>query len=67
MDLVRFDLNLGAKPYHGKAFPNPHAQKAVFKREVERLVESRVLKPQPHSVWGSSAFIIAKKNGKSVL
>ena len=29
-DPVRFDLNLGAKPYHGKAFPIPHAQKAVF-------------------------------------
>ena len=31
-DPVRFDLNLGAKPYHRKAFPIPHAQKAIFKR-----------------------------------
>ena len=35
-DPVRLDLNLGAKPYHGKAFPFPHTQKSVFKREVER-------------------------------
>ena len=32
MDPVRFDLNLGAKPYHGKVFPIPHTEKAVFKR-----------------------------------
>ena len=31
-DPVRFDLNLGAKPYHWKVFPIPHAQKAVFKQ-----------------------------------
>ena len=45
-DPVRFDLNLGAKSYRGKAFPIPHAPKAVFKQEVERLVELGVLKPQ---------------------
>ena len=28
-DPVRFNLNLGAKPYHGKAFPILHALKAV--------------------------------------
>ena len=63
-DPVRFDLKLGTKPYRGKAFLIPHAQKAVFKQEVERLMELGVLKPQPHSEWGSLAFIIAKKNGQ---
>ena len=61
-DPVRFNLNLGAKPYHRKSFPIPHAQKAVFKREVERLEELGVLNPQPLSEWGSPAFTIAKKN-----
>ena len=61
---VRFDLNLGSKPYHGKAFPFPHAQRAVFKQEVERLVELGALMPQTHSDWGSPAFIIAKKNNQ---
>ena len=64
MGTVRFDLNLGAKPYHEKAFPIPHAQKAVSKKEVEHLMELGVLKPQPHSEWGSPAFIIAEKNGQ---
>ena len=41
---VSFDLNLGAKPYHGRAFPVPHAHKAVFEKEVDRLVELGVLK-----------------------
>ena len=59
MDPVRFNLNLGAKPYHGKVFSIPHAQKAVFKKEVERLVRLGVLKPQPKSECGSPAFIIA--------
>ena len=63
-DPVRFDLNLGAKPYHGKVFPIPHTLKAVFKKEVERLVELGVLKPQPQSEWGSPAFIITKKDGQ---
>ena len=63
-DPVSFDMNLGAKPYHGRAFPVPHTQKEVFKKEVERLVELGVLKPQPKSEWGSPAFIIAKKNGQ---
>ena len=62
-DPVGFDLNLGAKPYHGRAFPVPHAQKDVFKKEVNRLAGLGVLKPQPRSEWGSPAFIIAKKDG----
>ena len=61
-DPVGFDMNLGAKPYHGRAFPVPQAHKAVFKQEVDRLVGLGVLKLQPRSEWGSPAFIIAKKN-----
>ena len=63
-DPVRFDLNLGTKPCHGKAFPIPRALKAVFKKEVECLVELGGLKLQPSSEWGSQAFVIAKKNGQ---
>ena len=48
MDPVRFNLNLGAKPYHGKAFPIPHTHKVVFKKKVEPLVRLGMLKPQPH-------------------
>ena len=65
-DPVGFDLNLGAKAYHGRAFPVPHAQTSVFKKEVERLVGLCVLKLQPRSEWGSPAFIIAKRTEQSV-
>ena len=33
-DPVKFDLQLGAKAYHGKSYPVPQSQKAVFKKEV---------------------------------
>ena len=34
-DPVKFNLQLGANPYHGKSYPVPQIQKAVFKKEVE--------------------------------
>ena len=36
----------------------PQTQKAVFKKEVERLCHIGVLKRQLESEWGSSAFVI---------
>ena len=36
-DPVKFNLQLGTKPYHGKTYLVPQSQKAVFKKEVERL------------------------------
>ena len=59
-----FKLKKDAKPYHGRAFPVPHIHLQVLKREVEQLVRLGVLKRQPDSEWGSSAFIIPKKNGQ---
>ena len=61
-NLVKFNLHLGAKPYHGKSYPVPQSQKAVFKMEVERLCQIGVLKRQSESEWGSPAFIIPKSN-----
>ena len=52
------------KPYHGRAFPVLHIHLQVLKREVERLVKLGILIRQPNSEWGSSAFIIPKKNGQ---
>jgi hypothetical protein len=42
---VNFELQLGAKPYHGKPFPIPQFHLATIKKEVKRLVEIGVLKP----------------------
>ena len=61
-DPVKFDLQLGAKAYHGKSYPVPQSQKAVFKNEVEQLEEIGVLKRQPESERGSPAFIIPKSD-----
>ena len=42
-DPVSLRLNKDAKPYHGRPYPIPHSQLAVFKKEVERLCELGVL------------------------
>ena len=57
-DPVKFDLQMGANAYHGKSYPVPQSQKAVFKRIVEQLCEMGVPKRQSESEWGSPAFII---------
>ena len=62
MDPVRLSLKKDAKPYHGRPYPIPHSQLAVFKKEVERLVKLGVLERQPKSEWASPTFIIPKKN-----
>ena len=62
-DLVRFNLNFGTKPYVSqKDLSYSTRTNSFFQREVECLVELGVPKSQPHSEWGSPAFMIAKKN-----
>ena len=61
-DAVKFNFQLGAKPYHGKSYSVPQSKTDVFKREVEQLCQIGVLKIQPESEWGSPAFIIPKLN-----
>ena len=41
---VHIELQPGAKPYNSKRYLVTHAQKAVFKKEVERLFQIGVLK-----------------------
>ena len=59
-DPVKFNLQLGAKSYHGKSYPVPQSQKDVPKKEVERLCQIGPLKRQPESEWGSPVFVIPK-------
>ena len=44
------------------AFPIPQVHRDTGKREVERLVEIRVLKPIQESEWAFPSFIIPKKS-----
>ena len=59
---VKFNLQLGAKPYYGRPFLIPKSQEDVFKREVERLEKIGFLKQQPELEWGSPAFSIPKSD-----
>ena len=60
-----YDIELieGAKPYHARAYPIPHAYERTLRDEVERLVRAGVLKKVNHSEWGAPTFIIPKKDG----
>ena len=58
---VSFELKEGAKPYHGRAYPVPHAHKETLKKELNRLCELGVLEWQPESEWASPSFIVPKK------
>ena len=53
---VSLKLMEGAKPYHGRPFPTPKAEKETLKKEVQQLCELAVLKLQPESEWASSLF-----------
>ncbi|MGH7954545.1 MAG: hypothetical protein ACREOZ_01140, partial [Gloeomargaritales cyanobacterium] len=52
-----------AEPYHAKPYSVPKAHEEVFKREIDRLVDLKVLEPCAGSEWASQCFIIPKKNG----
>jgi hypothetical protein len=59
---VSFELKEGAKPYHGRAYPVPHAHKETLTKELTRLCELGVLEWQPESEWASPSFIVPKKD-----
>ena len=43
-DPVKFNLQLGAKAYHGRPYPIPHSQLRQFRTEVDRLEKIGVIK-----------------------
>jgi predicted aspartyl protease len=57
------ELQKDAKPYHAKAYPIPRVHQQALKTEVDRLVESGVLKKINRSEWAAPTFIIPKKDG----
>jgi hypothetical protein len=56
------DLEEGAQPYHGKAFPVPRIHHNTLKTEIERLVQLGVLRRCNDSEWAAPTLIIPKKN-----
>ena len=56
------ELKPGSKPYHGRAYPVPHIQKALFKKELDALVNLDVLEKDSSSEWAAPSFTQPKKN-----
>eukprot|EP00957_Ditylum_brightwellii_P063148 4793446-Ditylum_brightwellii.AAC.1 len=48
--------------FHAKLYHVPHSVMKIFKQEIERLVELKVLKPNYTSLWAAPLFGISKKN-----
>ena len=56
------DLMPGAKPKHSRPYPIPRIHLAAFKKELDRLVQIKVLSPTGASKWGSPTFVTPKKD-----
>ena len=62
-DPVNFKLKEGAKPFQLAPFSVPKIHEDTLKKEIQRLCDLGVLKPQVASEYQSPSFIIPKKNG----
>jgi Retroviral aspartyl protease len=60
---VNFKLKQGATPFQLPPFPVPKIHENTLKKEIQRLCNLGVLKPQVASEYQSPSFIIPKKNG----
>jgi hypothetical protein len=60
---LHIDLISGAKPKHGQPYEIPCIHLAAFKKELDRLVQIKVLSPlQGARKWRSPTFATAKKD-----
>eukprot|EP00957_Ditylum_brightwellii_P088988 6776037-Ditylum_brightwellii.AAC.1 len=50
------------EPFHAKPYQVSNSVMKVFQKEIEQLVELRVLKPNTTSKWVAPTFGIPKKN-----
>jgi hypothetical protein len=60
---IRLEIKPGAKPYHARAFPIPHALTRVTHKEIDRLESIKVLKADHQSEWAAPTFVQPKKTG----
>ena len=63
MGAYHIELRPDATPYHARAFPIPKAYTNTLRVEVDRLVETGVLRQVNRSEWAAPTFIIPKKDG----
>ena len=62
-DPVSFKLKEGTTPFQLPPFPVPKIHEDTLKKEIQRMCDLGVLKPQLASEYQSPSFIIPKKNG----
>jgi hypothetical protein len=62
-DPVDLRLKSGEMPFQLSPFPVPKIHEETLKKEINRLCDLGVLKPQVASEYQSPSFIIPKKNG----
>ena len=60
---VQFELKQDAKPFYGKPYGVPEANKTVFKRTLDDMEKNGVIeKTYEDSDWASPTFGVPKKN-----
>jgi hypothetical protein len=60
---VDLELKPDALPVQRKPFTVPTKYRALFKKEIDKLVDLQVLKPVLTSQWAFPSFIVPKKDG----
>ena len=59
----KIELLERAKPYNAKPFPVPKIHEEPLKTEVNRVINTGVLKRKNILEWTAPTFIISQKNG----
>ena len=60
---IHIELKPDATPVHKRPYAVPHAHRAAFKHELDRLEKIGVLERCEASEWAAGSFIIPKKDG----
>ena len=61
---IHLTIDRSVPPFTTRYYPVPHSQMAVFKEELDRLVDSDVLEKSGRSEWIAGTFIRPKKDGR---
>ncbi len=61
---MHIELKDGAQPIYWQPYPVPIVRMDTFKKELDHLVEIRVLSPVQDTEWGLPTLITPKKDGR---
>jgi hypothetical protein len=56
-------LKKGVTPVFHKAYDPPHTLKAIFESEINKLVNTGILKPVSQSHWATPVLLVPKRDG----